>query len=59
MRFAGFGGLGRAICACADNAMAAKGSPGEQRVMMDHRFESQETSHPSCTVTSVQAEVTP
>lgn len=24
---------------------------------MDHRFESQETSHPSCTVTSVQAEV--
>lgn len=24
---------------------------------MDHRFESQETSHPSCTVTSAQAEV--
>lgn len=24
---------------------------------MDHRFESQETSHPSCTMTSVQAEV--
>ena len=33
MRFAGFGGLGRAIYACADSAMTVKGSPGEQGVM--------------------------
>ena len=33
MRFAGFGGLGRAICAYADSEMAAKGSPGEQGLM--------------------------